>query len=91
MNIRLKRTFASSFQSSLPEAEYKSQKENFMSVERKTSTIVSTVTGAVLCVLLIPVIIINLILIVGSYRNPDELPGVFGIKLPWCYPVPWNR
>lgn len=80
MNIRLKRTFASSFQSSLPEAEYKSQKENFMSVERKTSTIVSTVTGAVLCVLLIPVIIINLILIVGSYRNPDELPGVFGIK-----------
>ena len=79
MNIRLKRTFASAFQSSLPEAEYKSQKENFMSVERKTSTIVSTVTGAVLCVLLIPVIIINLILIVGSYRNPDELPSVFGI------------
>ena len=90
MNIRLKHTFASAFQSSQPEAEYKSQKENSMSVERKTSTIVSTVTGAVLCVLLIPVIIINLILIVGSYRNPDELPGVFGIK-PWCYPVPWNR
>ena len=34
MNIRLKHTFASAFQSSLPEAEYKSQKENFMSVER---------------------------------------------------------
>lgn len=40
----------------------------------------SSVLGAVLCVLFIPVILVNVALIVGSYANPDKLPGVFGIK-----------
>lgn len=33
-----------------------------------------------MCIIFIPVIIINLILIVSSYTNPDEIPGVFGVK-----------
>lgn len=41
---------------------------------------VSGVLGVVLCVVFIPVILVNLVLIIGSYLNPDELPGVFGVK-----------
>nr|WP_072854307.1 signal peptidase I [Lactonifactor longoviformis] len=33
-----------------------------------------------MCIIFIPVIIINLILIVSSYTNPEEIPGVFGVK-----------
>lgn len=33
-----------------------------------------------MCVVFVPIIVVNLILIVNSYRNPDELPGVFGVK-----------
>ncbi len=41
---------------------------------------VSGVLGVVLCVVFIPVILVNLVLIIGSYLHPDELPGVFGVK-----------
>lgn len=40
----------------------------------------SSIAGIVLCVVFIPIILINIILIAGSYINPGELPGVFGIK-----------
>ncbi len=40
----------------------------------------STIIGAVLCVVFIPIILVNLILIIHTYTNPNEMPGVFGIK-----------
>lgn len=42
--------------------------------------IVLNVVGIVLCVIFIPVIIMNLVLIVKSYTSPDEIPSVFGIS-----------
>lgn len=40
----------------------------------------SGVLGVVLCVVFIPAILINLVIIVGGLLHPDELPGVLGIK-----------
>ena len=37
-----------------------------------------TVVGSVLCVILLPILIINLTLIVKSYTNKDEVPSVSG-------------
>ena len=37
-----------------------------------------SVIGAILCVILIPVLVINLTLIVKSYTNSDEVPSVSG-------------
>lgn len=47
--------------------------------KKKTGWIFTTV-NIVLCMLLIPVILINVTVIVSSYIHPDEIPGVFGIK-----------
>ena len=30
--------------------------------------------------MLIPIIVMNLILIIGTYIHPDEIPGIFGTK-----------
>lgn len=49
-------------------------------MSRKKKISIKTVLGAVLCIIFIPVIIINLILIFSTYLHPDEMPGVFGIK-----------
>ena len=51
-----------------------------MSKEKKNHSSAAAVMGAVLCIIAIPIIIINLMLIIGSYLNPDDLPGVFGMK-----------
>lgn len=40
---------------------------------------IANVIGIVLCVVFIPVIILNMVLIVKSYTNPDKLPTVFGV------------
>lgn len=40
----------------------------------------SSIIGVILCVIFIPIIIINLILIINSYINPSEMPGVFGVR-----------
>lgn len=40
----------------------------------------ASIVGVILCVIFIPIIVINITLIVSSYMNPDELPGAFGIK-----------
>lgn len=37
-----------------------------------------TLMGTVLCILLIPVLTMNIALIVKSYVNPDEVPGIGG-------------
>ena len=51
-----------------------------MDKEKKKRISLSTIVGIVLCVIFLPIIIINLILIISSYVKPDELPGVFGVK-----------
>ncbi|MBE6899769.1 MAG: signal peptidase I [Ruminococcaceae bacterium] len=38
-----------------------------------------TVVGTVLCVILVPILIINLVLIVKSFTNKDEVPSIGGI------------
>lgn len=49
-------------------------------MEKKRKISGKTILGALLCVVFIPVIVINLILIFGTYLHPDEMPGVFGVK-----------
>lgn len=38
-----------------------------------------TIVGAILCVILIPILIINLTLIVKSYTNTEEVPSIGGV------------
>lgn len=38
-----------------------------------------TIVGSVLCVILVPILIINLTLIVKSYVNKDEVPSIGGV------------
>ncbi|MBE7066508.1 MAG: signal peptidase I [Ruminococcaceae bacterium] len=49
--------------------------------KEKSSTThkVLTIIGIVLCVILIPILIINVTLIIKSYTNKDEVPGIGGI------------
>lgn len=47
--------------------------------KKKTGRIFTAI-NIVLCVILIPVILLNVAVIISSYRNPDEIPGIFGIK-----------
>lgn len=51
-----------------------------MAQKSKTSTAhkILTVVGIILCVILIPLLIVNVTLIVKSYTNPDEVPSVGG-------------
>lgn len=49
-------------------------------MENKRRISIQTIVGGILCLIFIPVIIVNLILIFGTYLHPDEMPGVFGIK-----------
>ena len=48
---------------------------------QKTSTVhkILTVLGTVLCIILIPILLINLTLIAKSYINKDEVPSIGGI------------
>ena len=50
-----------------------------MNHERK-KILPGDIISLLMCVVFIPIIVVNLILIVNSYRNPDELPGAFGVK-----------
>ena len=50
-----------------------------MKQKRKKRSL-SGITGGLLCLLFLPVIILNLLLIADSYINPEALPGVLGIK-----------
>ena len=40
---------------------------------------IMTVVGAILCIILIPILIINCTLIVKSYVNPEEVPSLGGV------------
>ena len=52
-------------------------------VKEKTSTAhkILTIIGVVLCIILVPILLINLTLIAKSYINKDEVPSIGG-KLP---------
>ncbi|MCL2813887.1 MAG: signal peptidase I [Oscillospiraceae bacterium] len=39
-----------------------------------------SVAGVVICLLLIPMLIINLTIVIKSYLNPDKVPDFFGLK-----------
>ena len=49
-------------------------------VKEKTSTAhkILTIVGTVLCIILIPILLINITLIVKSYINKDEVPSIGG-------------
>ncbi len=47
---------------------------------KKLKILPGDIIGTLMCVVFIPIIVINLLLIVNSYRHPDELPGAFGLK-----------
>ncbi len=49
-------------------------------VKKKSSPLqtVFNVLGVLLCVIFIPIIILNVVMIVRSYTDPDHIPSVFG-------------
>ena len=49
-------------------------------VKEKTSTAhkILTIVGTVLCIILIPILLINITLIAKSYINKDEVPSIGG-------------
>lgn len=47
---------------------------------KKNKLPLSAMTGTILCILLVPIILMNIILITRTYLNPDKLPGIFGVK-----------
>lgn len=49
-------------------------------MEQKRRQRLSGALGIGMCVIFIPIIIINLILIIRSYKEPEQMPGVLGIK-----------
>ena len=50
------------------------QKNKTVDTKQKLLTII----GSILCVILVPILIINLTLIIKSYVNEDEVPGIGG-------------
>ena len=56
----------------------KENKETMTPQEQKKQKIL-TIIGIVLCVILLPILIINLTLIVKSYVNTDEVPKIGGV------------
>lgn len=50
------------------------QKNKTVDTKQKLLTII----GSVLCVILVPILIVNLTLIIKSYVNEDEVPGIGG-------------
>lgn len=47
---------------------------------KDTRSVLAKVIGAVLCVVLIPILVVNLTLIIKSFVHPDEVPGFMGYK-----------
>lgn len=52
------------------------KKKLMTNIAQKTLTIL----GIILCVILVPLLIINIILIIQGAVNPDEVPGIMGYK-----------
>ena len=54
------------------------RKNNQTSTAEDKKQKVLTIIGAILCVILVPILIVNLTLIIKSYVNEDEVPGIGG-------------
>ncbi|WP_343210712.1 signal peptidase I [Anaerolentibacter hominis] len=52
--------------------------------QKKQHSVAGTIISILLCVILIPVIIVNLTLIIKTYTRPDEIPDFLGIKPVIC-------
>lgn len=48
--------------------------------QKKKRGIVGNIVGMIVCVILIPIIVINIILIVNTYLHPEHIPGVLGMR-----------
>ena len=62
-------------------------KEEFLSEQEAKKQIISnirqktlTVLGIIMCVILVPLLLLNIILIIQGFVNPDEVPGIGGYK-----------
>lgn len=51
-----------------------------MKEKRTKSGWIIPAINVILCVILLPVIFINVAVIANTYLHPDEIPGVFGVK-----------
>lgn len=58
----------------VPEAQTKEQTSRPLDKKQKVLNIV----GITLCIILIPILIVNCVLIVKGIANEDEVPGIFG-------------
>ena len=56
--------------------------ENLTTDTKKTSTThrIFTIIGIILCVILAPLLILNIILVIQGAVNPEEVPGIAGYK-----------
>ena len=59
-----------------PKEEKPKKKKEKVSVAHR----IMTVVGIVLCVILIPILISNIVLIIQSYTNKDEVPSLFSVS-----------
>lgn len=57
-----------------------SKNQETMTPQEQKKQKVLTIVGIVLCVILLPILIVNLTLIVKSYVNPDEVPAIGGVS-----------
>lgn len=55
-----------------------SDKKEAMTKQEQKNSKVMTIVGIVLCVILVPILVINLTLIIQSYVNKDEVPSIGG-------------
>ena len=62
------------------ERSFTARNEVAIMVKEKTSTAhkILTIVGTVLCIILIPILLINITLIAKSYINKDEVPSIGG-------------
>ena len=57
-----------------------SKNQETMTPQEQKKQKVLTIVGIVLCVILLPILIVNLTLIVKSYVNPNEVPAIGGVS-----------
>ena len=48
--------------------------------KKKVADRIFSIINIVLCIILIPVIVLNVTVIISTYTHPDEIPGFFGVK-----------
>lgn len=51
-----------------------------MEKQKKVFRVITSIIGILICIVIVPIIVMNVTIIVKSYINPDEVPDFFGIK-----------